>query len=378
MYASRPSLKILIVSDAWEPQINGVVRTYQHIIPHLEAMGHEVKVIGPKNFLNTSMPGYDEIRLALLPYYRLKGMIKKFKPDAIHIAVEGPLGWSARRYCKLKSIPFTTSYHTHFPDYTAKRAKFAPDWARTRGVEFVKRFHEPAASVMVATESVEKELRGFGFENQFRRLSRGVKPEVFKPKETDIFADLPKPVMLYVGRVAVEKNLESFLELEREGSKVIVGQGPDLDNLKKKYPKAHFVGIKSGDELADHYSSADVFVFPSKTDTFGIVIIEALACGTPVAAYPVTGPIDIINKDDFGVLDDDLGIAIDRALALQNDRHDRAKQAQTLYSWPKVAEDFLQYLIEIDEELKKRFGEADNDPLDFLEDVELIYNDEKP
>lgn len=370
MYASRPALKILIVSDAWEPQINGVVRTYQNIIPHLEAMGHDVKVIGPKRFLNTAMPGYSEIRLALLPYYRLKGLIKKYKPDAIHIAVEGPLGWAARRYCIMKSIPFTTSYHTHFPDYTAKRMKFASEWARQKGINYVRRFHEPAASIMVATDSLEKELRAFGFKNPFRRLSRGVEASLFNPGQESPYGDLPRPIQLYVGRVAIEKNLEAFLSLSRPGSKVIVGNGPDLDMLRKKYPDAHFVGAKTGAELAAHYAAADVFVFPSLTDTFGIVLIEALACGVPVAGYPVTGPIDIITQDFLGAIDEDLNIAIDRALQSGN-KEDRAAYAHTHYSWPQVAKDFLHYLIEIDEDLKKRFGEPDNDPLDFLEDVEL-------
>lgn len=371
MYASRPRLKILIVSDAWEPQINGVVRTYQHIITHLEAMGHEVQVIGPKRFVNTAMPGYGEIRLALMPYYRLKGFIKKFKPDAIHIAVEGPLGWAARRYCMMKNIPFTTSYHTHFPDYVAKRAPFAKDFARQKGIEHVRTFHAPAASIMVATESLENDLRGFGFQNEFRRLSRGVDASVFKPMEPTLFADLPKPVMLYVGRVAVEKNLEAFLSLDRSGTKVIVGAGPDLEMLRKKYPDAVFTGAKVGHELAAHYASADVFVFPSRTDTFGIVLIEALACGLPVAGYPVTGPVDIITEDFLGAVDEDLNAAVTRALA-HGSREERARYAAKMYSWPSVAADFLYYLIEIDADLKKRFGEPDNDPLDFLEDVELV------
>lgn len=371
MYASRPSLKILIVSDAWEPQINGVVRTYQNIIPHLQAMGHEVQVIGPKRFLNTAMPGYGEIRLALMPYYRLKGLIKKFMPDAIHIAVEGPLGWAARRYCLLKNIPFTTSYHTHFPDYTAKRLPFAKDFARQKGIDFVRRFHAPAASVMVATQSLERELREFGFKNPFRRLSRGVDPSVFHPDYADIFSDLPKPVMLYVGRVAVEKNLEAFLAIDRPGSKVIVGHGPDMAALQKKYPSTIFAGSKVGAELAAHYASADVFVFPSRTDTFGIVLIEALAAGTPVAGYPITGPVDIVTEDFLGAVDEDLNLAITKALS-RGTKEERSAYATAHYSWPNVAKDFLHYLIEIDADLKKRFGETDNDPLDFLEDVELV------
>lgn len=370
MYASRPSLKILIVSDAWEPQINGVVRTYQNIIPHLQAMGHEVNVIGPKRFLNTAMPGYDEIRLALMPYYRLKGLIKKYQPDAIHIAVEGPLGWAARRYCLMKNIPFTTSYHTHFPDYIAKRVAIAKDMARQKGIDFVRRFHAPAASVMVATPSLEKELLQFGFKNAFRRLSRGVDAQLFKPDYVDIFKDLPKPVMLYVGRVAVEKNLEAFLALKRSGTKVIVGKGPDMDILQKKYPEALFVGPKIDVDLAAHYASADVFVFPSRTDTFGIVLIEALAAGVPVAGYPVTGPIDIITESFLGAVDEDLDKAVTMALSCGT-KEERATYAAKHYSWPQVAKDFLHYLIEIDTDLKRRFGEPDNDPLDFLEDVDL-------
>lgn len=370
MYASRPSLKILIVSDAWEPQINGVVRTYQHIIPHLEAMGHQVQVIGPKRFINTSMPGYDEIRLALLPYYRLKGLIKKYAPDAIHIAVEGPLGWAARRYCLLKNIPFTTSYHTHFPDYVAKRfPEFMRDAVRQKAIAFVRLFHKPAASVMVATPSVEEELRAFGFKNNFRRLTRGVDQSLFNNAPGPLFADYPRPVMIYVGRVATEKNLEAFLSLKREGTKIVVGQGPDLETLRKKYPDAVFTGAKTGVELARHYQSADVFVFPSRTDTFGIVLIEALGCGVPVAGYPVTGPKDIVTEAFLGAVDDDLSVAIDKAL-ISGTREERAAYVAKHYTWDSVAKDFLQYLIEIDGDLKKRFGESDNDPLDFLEDVE--------
>lgn len=372
MYASRPKLKILIVSDAWEPQINGVVRTYQHIIPHLEEMGHEVRVIGPKRFLNTALPWYKEIRLAFMPYYRLKGLIKKFAPDAIHIAVEGPLGWAARRYCALKNIPFTTSYHTHFPDYVAKRFPHIYDFAYRQSVAYVRKFHEPAASIMVATESLERDLRKMGFKNPFRRLSRGVDPEIFHAGAARLFCDLPKPLMIYVGRVAVEKNLDAFLSLDKKGTKIIVGGGPDLEALKVKYPNAVFTGPKFGEELARHYQSADVFVFPSKTDTFGIVIIEALACGLPVAGYPVTGPADLITEPMLGAIDDDLSVAIDMALAAPGTREERASHTAERYSWPAVAQDFMHYLIEIDEDLKKRFGEPDNDPLDFLEDVELV------
>lgn len=372
MYASRPKLKILIVSDAWEPQVNGVVRTYQHIIPHLKEMGHEVQVIGPKRFLNTEFPLYKEIRLALMPYYRLKGLIKKFAPDAIHIAVEGPLGWAARRYCALKNIPFTTSYHTHFPEYAAKRVPALYDWVYKNSVAYVRRFHEPAASVMVATESLEHDLRIMGFKNPFRRLSRGVEPHVFHAAPPSLFLDMPKPIMMYVGRVAVEKNLEAFLDLDRPGTKVIVGGGPDLEALKAKYPNAIFTGPKFGEELARHYQSADVFAFPSKTDTFGIVIIEALACGLPVAGYNVTGPADLITEDFLGAIDDDFGTALDKALKAPGTREQRASYAAERYSWPSVAQDFLHYLIEIDDDLKKRFGEPDNDPLDFLEDVELV------
>lgn len=372
MYASRPKVKILIVSDAWEPQMNGVVRTYQHIIPHLEKMGHEVRVISPKRFLNTALPWYKEIRLAFMPYYRLKGMIKKFAPDAIHIAVEGPLGWAARRYCAFKNIPFTTSYHTHFPDYVAKRFPLIYNFAYKVSVDYVRKFHEPAASVMVATESLERDLRKMGFKNPFRRLSRGVDANVFHAAPRSLFQDLPKPIMMSVGRVAVEKNLEAFLSLDRPGTKIVVGAGPDLDELRKKYKDALFTGPKFGEELARHYQSADVFVFPSKTDTFGIVIIEALACGVPVAGFPVTGPLDIVTDERLGAVNEDLSKAVDQALAAPGTREERARYAASTYSWESVSQDFMHYLIEIDDELKKRFGEPDNDPLDFLEDVELM------
>ncbi|PZQ46951.1 MAG: glycosyltransferase family 1 protein [Micavibrio aeruginosavorus] len=339
-------MKILIVTDAWHPQVNGVVRTYEYLVQELVEMGYEVRVIGPSDFPRSyPMPGYNEIRLVLFPYNMLRRSIMEYEPDVLHIATEGPLGLAARRYAKNYGVEFTSCYHTHFPDYAAKRAaKYLPfleEPVRSGGIAFVKWFHSISSCVFAATKSLEDTLRSWGFICPIKPMTRGIDHTVFHEGEKNLFNDLPKPVALYVGRVAIEKNLESFLGMDWQGSKVIVGDGPDMDMLSKKYPAVIFAGVKRGKELADHYRSADLFVFPSKTDTFGMVLVEAMACGLPIAAYPVTGPIDIVTDDFLGALDDDLSIAAKAAL-LRGTASRRAAHARAHYSWRKAAQQFLE------------------------------------
>lgn len=346
-------MKILIISDAWKPQVNGVVRTYEHITAELEKLDHEVRVIGPADFpYRFPLPGYSEIELAINPYGRLKTLVNDHNPDAIHIATEGPLGQAGRKYCADQGFRFTTSYHTHFPDYAAKRVgKFLPFLAapvRKYFIAQLKDFHNSASAVLIATQSLEDELKDWGFASPMHRLTRGVHLDIFRPGEAELFHELPRPIALYVGRVAIEKNLEAFLDMKWEGSKVVVGDGPDLAELRKRYPNAHFVGKKVGDELGAHYRSADVFVFPSKTDTFGMVLIEALGAGLPVAAYNVTGPRDIITAPYLGVLhDEDLGLAAKQALELSEESEKRHRHVREHYTWPAVAQQFLDVLTEV-------------------------------
>lgn len=340
------NVKVLIVSDAWHPQVNGVVRTYEHISEELEAMGCDVKVIGPADFPKTyPMPGYDEIRLVPFPAARLAKMIEAFAPNHIHAAAEGPLGWATRKYCLRRSRPFTTTYHTQFPDYTAKRvAKILPFLykpAHALAKKFIKAFHGPSHCMMVATQSLEDELKSWDFKVPMHRMTRGVNIDIFFPGEKNLFETLKRPVALYVGRVAIEKNLEAFLEMPWEGSKIIVGDGPSMEALKQKHPEAHFVGKKVGHELADHYRSADVFVFPSKTDTFGIVLIEALACGLPIAGYDVIGPRDIVTAPFLGAVGDDLAEVSLKALE-SGSAQERFEHVREKYTWRLAALQFME------------------------------------
>lgn len=346
-------MRVLIVTDAWHPQINGVVRTYEHITDGLRARGHDVHVIGPGDFpFTAALPGYGEIRLALFPYGRLRKKIRAFAPDHIHIATEGPLGWAARRYCIAHQQDFTTSYHTHFPDYVAKRLGgevipflYQPICNIARAV--VRCFHAPARTMMIATPTLETDLKAHAFKTPMRQLTRGIDLDLFFPGEKTLFADLQPPIALYVGRVAIEKNLEAFLDMAWSGSKVIVGDGPRLGRLRRQYPQAIFVGKKMGQELAAHYRSADVFVFPSRTDTFGIVLIEALACGLPVAAFPVMGPVDIITQDFLGALHpSDLGQAASRALHVGT-QSQRAAYVRQHYSWELACQQFEDIVTQI-------------------------------
>lgn len=339
-------MKILIVSDAWHPQINGVVRTYEYLIKELNQMGHEVRVIGPSDFrFSVPMPGYAEIRLVPFAYGRLRRMIMDHNPDLLHIATEGPLGWAAWRYAVSSGKDFTTCYHTQFPEYSAKRiAKYLPFMAepvRKFSIWVLRRFHNASSCLLVSVDSLTNTLKGWNFECPIKPMTRGIDTEIFYPGEKNLFRNLKKPIALYVGRIAIEKNLESFLSIPWEGSKIIVGSGPDEDMLKNKYPDAHFTGVKKGKDLADHYRSADLFIFPSKTDTFGMVLVEAMACGLPIAAYPVTGPMDIVTESFLGSLNDDLSAAAKNALQCGLTEQ-RVTHAKKHYSWRKAALQFLE------------------------------------
>jgi len=339
-------MKILIVSDAWLPQINGVVRTLSSTKTVLESMGHEVKMITPDLFRTIPCPTYPEIQLVISPAsYKIKKIIESFQPDSIHISTEGPLGISTRRICRKLNKIFTTSFHTKFPEYIQARFGLPISWT----YPLLLWFHDLSQQVMVATTSMRNELENKGFKN-LAYWSRGVDTELFQPCEHNIFADEEKPVAVYVGRVAVEKNIEAFLKMEFAGAKYVVGDGPQLEQLKQKYSDVHFVGPKSGEELTCYYSSADVFVFPSKTDTFGLVLLEALASGTPVAAYPVPGPIDIIgHQSAVGCLDEDLAVAARNALKLDASL---CRQHALKYSWEVCTQQFVDNLIAVNQQAK--------------------------
>lgn len=335
-------MRILLVSDAWSPQVNGVVRTLQRVRQECEAQGHDFLVISPDQFRTVPCPTYPEIRLALRPGRAIARQIGQLRPDCIHIATEGPLGLAARRHCVRHGLPFTTSYHTRFPEYVHARAPVPLDL----GYAFMRWFHRPSQGVMVATRTIRDDLEGRGFVN-VKPWSRGVDTELFRPDHEPTL-DLPRPVFLSVGRVAVEKNLEAFLDAPiAEGSKLVVGDGPALARLAAKHKDVHFVGARHGIELARHYACGDVFVFPSRTDTFGLVLLEALASGLPVAAYPVPGPLDVIGDSGCGVLDHDLGRAMALALAIPRARClDHASR----FSWRRCAEEFVGHLLPIDGE----------------------------
>ena len=329
-------MRILLVTDAWTPQVNGVVVTLRNTVHWLERWGHEVRVISPEGFRTLPMPTYPEIPLAILPGREVARRMREFDAHAIHIATEGPLGQAARAYCVKHGLNFTTAYHTCFPEYVKPR--FHVPLALT--YLWLRRFHARSSAVLVPTPAIRGLLEGRGFGN-ITDWSRGVDTELFKPGPGR-FADLRRPVFLYVGRVAVEKNLPAFLSLDLPGTKVVVGDGPDRRMLEQRFPEAVFAGMKSGAELASYYQRADVFVFPSRTDTFGLVLIEAMACGTPVAAYPVRGPIDVVKDPKAGVLDADLGAAALAALQLDRDHvHHYGRQ----YSWQFCTQQFVSSLV---------------------------------
>jgi glycosyltransferase involved in cell wall biosynthesis len=330
--------RILIVSDAWRPQVNGVVRTLQAVADELAALGHTVEVIGPDRFWTLPCPTYPDIRLSVFAKPRLGRMIEAFAPDALHIATEGPLGQAARAWAVRRGCAFTTAFHTRFPEYVCARTGLPERWLYT----WLRRFHAAGQGTMVATASLRAELAERGF-RRIRTWSRGVDLELFRPAPREDWA-LPRPIFAYVGRVAVEKNIRAFLDLDLPGSKLVVGDGPQLRALQREYPSVRFAGPRHGAALARAYAGVDVLVFPSLTDTFGLVILEALACGTPVAAYPVTGPKDVLAEasGNIGAVDDDLRTA---ALhALEADRAACRAHAER-FSWRACAEMFLANLV---------------------------------
>lgn len=304
-------MRIVVVTDAWHPQVNGVVRTYETVAGILGGRGHDLHFITPEMFTSLPCPTYPEIRLALAGTARVGRIIETLQPACIHIATEGPLGLAARSFCLKRNLPFTTSFHTKFPEYIRARTGMPLSW----GYAAVRRFHRPSKAVMVATRSIEDELSAWGVGN-IRRWTRGVDTDLFRPREKDGLGDPARPVFLYVGRVAVEKNIAAFLSLDLPGTKVVVGDGPARGDLARRFPDAVFAGAKAGEDLARAYAAADAFVFPSLTDTFGLVLLEALASGVPVAAFPAAGPRDVLDGAGVGVLDSDLRTAALAALAV--------------------------------------------------------------
>lgn len=331
-------MRIAIVTDAWKPQVNGVVTTLTWTAKTLREFGHEVRVLGPDRFRTFPLPSYPEIRLACWPYRRLSAELQAYQPDCIHIATEGSLGIAARRYCRRNQLVFTTSYHTQFPQYIRKRAPIPINTSYA----FLRRFHSAADRTFVATQSQQDELEKHGFTN-IVRWGRGVDTETFQPGDK-CFLYYPRPIWVYAGRIAVEKGLEDFLGMDLPGTKLLVGDGPDRQMLEERWPDAVFTGYKFGPELAAHVAAGDVFIFPSRTDTFGLVMIEAMACGLPVAAYPVTGPINVVENGVTGILDEDLRKAAMAALEL--DPAACIEHAREL-SWPNATRQFEQNLVQV-------------------------------
>jgi glycosyltransferase involved in cell wall biosynthesis len=334
-------VRIAIVTDAWAPQVNGVVRTLQAVRAELERMGHRVLIVSPDLYKSVPCPTYPEIRLAIASTRSVGERIAAFGAEAVHLATEGPLCLAARRWCLRRAQPFTTAYHTQFPDYVAKRTGMPAEWFW----RYIRWFHAPAQAVMVSTPSIRRTLQAHGIEH-VKHWGRGVDLKLFTPDAPPPvrYAQLPRPIQLYVGRVAVEKNLEAFLGSACSGSKVIVGDGPARAELERRFPDAVFLGPLSGRALAGAYAGADLFVFPSKTDTFGLVMIEALACGTPVAAYPVSGPIDVLTPK-VGAMREELDAAM--AEALTSDRAACAGFGRS-FSWEASARQFLDALAVVD------------------------------
>ena len=328
-------MKILIVTDAWYPQVNGVCRTLKNLGDELKKIGHQVEYIEPNQFFTVPMPKYNEIKLSLNVWPRVGRLISKADADIIHIATEGPIGIFAKRYCVKNKLKFTTSYHTQFDKYLKLYYPYLPIKLAQK---FLKGFHSKAEKILVTTQSMKDELQDIGFDKDKMVVwTRGANHGAFqKPKKINL--EYKRPIYLYVGRVSIEKNIRAFLDLELEGTKLVVGKGPDLDKLKKEYPEAIFKGERTNGELASYFASSDVFVFPSKTDTFGIVIIEALKCGLPVAAYPVAGPKDIFNGSNIGSLNENLKqAALD---AINADRSECIEHAKK-YTWENCAKIFL-------------------------------------
>ena len=329
--------RVLIVTDAWHPQVNGVVRTLMSTAYELRQMGMKVEMITPALFKTLPCPSYPEIRLSLTTSRRVERLIEQMRPDALHIATEGPLGWAARNAAVRRGWQFTTAYHTRFPEYVNARTGIPVAWL----YRLFQKFHRPSAAVLVPTASMMRDLQNHGFSN-VTYWTRGVDHEIFYPRCEQKPIDPANPIFIYVGRLAVEKNVEAFLSLDLPGVKWVAGEGPLGAELRRRYPNARWTGVLSQPELAELYSRADVFVFPSKTDTFGLVMVEAMACGLPVAAFPVVGPIDVVGDSGAGCLDHDLRTACLRALEIS--RSAAIAHAKT-FTWALATEQFHAALV---------------------------------
>ena len=328
-------MKIAIVIDTWLPEVNGVVTTMHQIVEELKAAGHDPHVLSTDGFITVPMPGYTSIKLALFPQRRVNRILDEMQPDAIHISTEGPLGAAARRYCIKRKLSFTTCYHTKFPEYIRARLPIP----LSVGYAWIRNFHSAASRVMVSTPSLMKELEDRGFRNLVH-WGKGVDTQLFRPRPKEHLED-KRPIFMYMGRVAVEKNIEAFLSLELPGTQYVVGDGPDLEMLKRRYP-AKFTGFLRGEPRAALLATADVFVFPSRTDTFGLVLLEAMAAGVPVAAFPVTGPKDVVLQGVTGYCDENLRQAALACLELDGDK---CREYALRYSWKNAAEEFLRNMV---------------------------------
>ena len=336
-------MRIALATDAWHPQVNGVVRVNVQLAAHLRALGHEVLVVASDGMRTFGLPTYPEIRLAWRPGHEVAKRLDEFKPDALHIATEGPIGWAARGHAQRRGWKFTTHVHTRFPEYVQMRTGVPLAW----GYRFMRWFHAPAQRVFIPTRSIADDLVDYGFRNTVV-LSHGVDCALFHPGDgpddrcaPQLPTDLPRPWYLFVGRVAVEKNIDAFLRLDLPGTKIVAGVGPELDRLRQQYPSTRFLGILDPSSLSAVYRAADVFVFPSRTDTFGLVLLEAMACGTPVAAYPVPGPIDVVGDTPAAVLDTDLQQA---CLAALKCPRPMARTHALRFSWDETARQFAALL----------------------------------
>jgi glycosyltransferase involved in cell wall biosynthesis len=350
MQTDLSSMRLLVATDAWEPQVNGVVKTMQRTIGMLRDRGAQVAIVEPRQFPRFPMPGYPEIPIALPRPSRIRSIVEKFAPTHLHIVTEGPIGWMMRRHALSRGYAFSTAYHTRFPEYLRQRLPVPVGLTYA----LMRRFHNAGAATMVSTRSMRQELESRGFQ-RIKTWSRGVDLGLFAPgQESDALDNLARPIFLSVGRVATEKNLPAFLALDLPGTKVVIGEGPDRGMLERRFPNAVFLGAKTHAELGGIYANADVFVFPSRTDTFGLVLIEAMACGLPVAAFPVPGPLDVVGSSGAGVLDDDLrkaalgALTVDRSLC-------RSRAVQ--FDWQEATSQFAEGLVPMRRSAERHEGQ---------------------
>jgi len=326
-------MRVLVATDAWRPQINGVVRSLENLAAEAPSFGVHISFLAPQDFQTVPLPGYGEIRLALASPSAVKRAIAAARPDSLHIATEGPIGWITRHVCQKEGYPFTTSYHTRFPEYLAARLPVPLEWSYSA----LRRFHNSGAGIMVGSPTLKEKLEARGFRN-LTLWSPGVDAHVFRPC-IERPLSFPKPVFLFVGRLSIEKNITAFLTLDLPGSMIVVGDGPLRTRLETEFPNVHFLGTRTGEALAEVYASADVFVFPSLTDTFGIVLLEALACGLPVAAFPVMGPLDVIGRSQCGRLDMNLQHA---ALGALNISREKCRAYASSFTWRESTRQFIE------------------------------------